>query len=582
MKNQLINTLVFILLFVQFSFGQSVVIRNQQISKLNDIPKERVFVHYNSALLFSGETLYYSFYTIDYATNVLSNKSKVGYVDVIDSEGITVFSHKINLDRGRGQGDFFIPTTLDTGVYRLIGYTNWMKNEGLKTFYNSTFNIINPYKETKPSKVSYVERLTNNETIDSSAENSSVIQATLSNTVFNTREIAKLNLTTKDYLLSRFSLSIRKISAITSPIKQTALGFYSNNKTKTNTHFFAKGDTLYLPEFRGEIIQGKLMSDNSTHLVSNKEIVVSTPGIKNYEFKKIKTNNEGDFLFTLSKGYNENDTFFKVARDTSKRYQISIGKTNNLKLPSINEKLTLSSVMEDVIKKRSVYAQINNAYSTIVDSLNFEQVLIFDLKAAQDYNYNLDDYKRFPSFKDTAIEILDNVYLTKSKSGESQINIRNASEKTLSKHPSMVLVDGIYVENHNDIMDLDTRIIKKITILNKQHIYGSSIYNGILLLETLKGNYFSKYSSRYLTKEKLFRPQPRKKYLHPNYGQNKFENRADFRQQLYWQPDLKIDKDNSVSIEFYTSDNVGNYEIAIEGFTRNGEPITLRKYFEVE
>ncbi|MNL81466.1 hypothetical protein D3C87_2085940 [compost metagenome] len=54
----------------------------------------------------------------------------------------------------------------------------------------------------------------------------------------------------------------------------------------------------------------------------------------------------------------------------------------------------------------------------------------------------------------------------------------------------------------------------------------------------------------------------------------------DFRNQLLWNPDVKLNKDSQTS--FYTSDVAGNYEIRLEGFAKNGTPVSIKELIEVK
>ena len=47
------------------------------------IPQEKVFLHYNSTFLLSGEKLLYKIYCINSKTKKLSNLSQIAYVELI-------------------------------------------------------------------------------------------------------------------------------------------------------------------------------------------------------------------------------------------------------------------------------------------------------------------------------------------------------------------------------------------------------------------------------------------------------------------------------------------------------------------
>jgi len=55
----------------------------------------------------------------------------------------------------------------------------------------------------------------------------------------------------------------------------------------------------------------------------------------------------------------------------------------------------------------------------------------------------------------------------------------------------------------------------------------------------------------------------------------------DFRQTLYWDPDLRINGD-SLEIEFYTSDLKAAYEIKAQGLTGDGKTVYAAKVINIK
>ena len=72
--------------------------------------------------------------------------------------------------------------------------------------------------------------------------------------------------------------------------------------------------------------------------------------------------------------------------------------------------------------------------------------------------------------------------------------------------------------------------------------------------------------------------EPRYNYEYPDYADDK-RTEVDYRRQLYWNPELKLD--SSDTLEFYTSDLTGTFEVIIEGYNAEGKPVSLKKEFEV-
>jgi uncharacterized protein YfaS (alpha-2-macroglobulin family) len=56
----------------------------------------------------------------------------------------------------------------------------------------------------------------------------------------------------------------------------------------------------------------------------------------------------------------------------------------------------------------------------------------------------------------------------------------------------------------------------------------------------------------------------------------------DFRNTLYWKPDLSTGKDGKTSVSFFTSDEPGNYTVIVEGVSSDGSLGIVRIPFTVK
>ncbi len=78
----------------------------------------------------------------------------------------------------------------------------------------------------------------------------------------------------------------------------------------------------------------------------------------------------------------------------------------------------------------------------------------------------------------------------------------------------------------------------------------------------------------------MLSPKPKKIYNKIEYLNQTDEARIpDYRNQLFWAPEVRLNQSNS---SFYTSDVSGNFEIRLEGFTKNGVPVSIRDFIEVK
>lgn len=145
----------------------------------------------------------------------------------------------------------------------------------------------------------------------------------------------------------------------------------------------------------------------------------------------------------------------------------------------------------------------------------------------------------------------------------------------------LVLVDGLLLQDTNELYDYNPENIYAIDVINNPYIYGPKTFSGIASIETKNTDYETRASGDYFKKVDLKRPLPKKINFSPDYSTDRYNRIPDYRYQLLWTPNVILDA-NDKQFEFYTSDVAGRFEIAIEGFTDNGQPVSVRDFIEVK
>ena len=144
-------------------------------------------------------------------------------------------------------------------------------------------------------------------------------------------------------------------------------------------------------------------------------------------------------------------------------------------------------------------------------------------------------------------------------------------------------MDGVQVLNHENLMDYNARQIEKIAIGRGRYVFGKEIYDGVMSIETFEKDFNLVHNGTSSLEVSLDKPQARKNYFKQNYlnktGTNN-QNIPDFRYQLLWIPTVQAN--GSSEFSFFTSDVKGKFEIQVEGFSKTGNPISLREAIQVE
>lgn len=568
---------------------------NAQIATTQEIPlsiskstDESLFFRLNTTTVLTGETLYYNLFCFHPKDNSSSQISKIAYVELIDSNKQSVFKDKILLEHGKGYGDYFIPTTLKTGNYKLIAYTQWMLNKANTPFYETDINLINPFIPNESG--TKVIRDLNLETpqvpiIASASEKHSGLEKPIAlefeKKMYTHREQVnlKIKMPLQDAKIANYSVSIRKRDQLYAP-KQLNSAEFISKQTEESFQNTPKTSVNFLPELRGEFISGKIVSTKGIQEVNNQAVALSIPG-KPFIFKLVKTNAKGEFKFILDQLSDNENAVLQIMGDNKENFTFVLDEAIKPNLSKLNfsSAFSLNSKDKKTIEERSVAAQLQNAYyaqkkDTIQHSLNSE---IFLGSIAKEYI--LDDYTRFPSLKETITEVLLECH-SKRKNNKSMIYLSNDKVNLDNFGNPLVLVDGLLVQDTNELFEYTTTDIHKVSLINEGYVYGSKTFGGVISFETKSGNFESKDTGNYIKKINLQAPSYGKKYNSPDYINKKLDRIPDYRYQLLWIPDVTMENDEK-TITFFTSDISGEFEVSIEGFTDKGVPLSLKDFFEV-
>ena len=534
------------------------------LNEINNFPKEKIYLHTNTNFFLTGEQILYKLYCLDAKENGFSKLSKIGYVEVINENNESIFKQKINLINSEGNGEIFLDSSIKTGTYKLISYTQWMRNS--QSFFEETIYIVNPFS----AKLKIADYINKNNFEPINISNTSILTLKLNKKLFSKRE--KVIVHFKNTNESKTSVSTRRVDEIKILKEKNTISFLNDVKSSN-----FKSKKTYLPELRGELYHGNITSEKNKN-ISNQKIGISYVG-KNKITKISTTDEKGSFYFNINKPSDSDNIIVEVLNVPKEDYKIQIDLNNALEKKFANfEELFLTEGLRELIKKKSEYLQIENAYNSVKQSTlktPENNKYVFN-NNQNNVIYVLDNYTRFKTVKEVVVEILQDVWLTKNKNDYS-FHLRDINLESNNELETLLMVDGYLVHNHNDFVFYDALKIKSIEIIKEKYVFGSKIYQGIINIETLTNNFKPLVNSQNIFS--LLKPLREKKYYHPDYSKNTNLRTPDFRTQLYWNPNLNS---STKEFSFYTSDVTGTYKILIEGFTKYGKPIHEELIFEVK
>ena len=114
-------------------------------------------------------------------------------------------------------------------------------------------------------------------------------------------------------------------------------------------------------------------------------------------------------------------------------------------------------------------------------------------------------------------------------------------------------------------------------------LYGVRAGNGVVAVYTNKGHDFSFEEERYPNVANFKIPgfYKAREFYSPDYDRPIVTQKPDYRTTLYWKPDISINERGKSSVEFFTGDSPGTYQVIVEGISNDGRPVRGVHSFQI-
>jgi hypothetical protein len=183
----------------------------------------------------------------------------------------------------------------------------------------------------------------------------------------------------------------------------------------------------------------------------------------------------------------------------------------------------------------------------------------------------MSDYIELTSLREVVKEIIPNVYTLK-QNGKYDFKLINKFRGQPFENKPLVLVDGVPIYDFEKVLNINSKEIERADIINTRYFYSENIFDGILSFITKKGNLSAMEFDNSIFRQVYEACQVPGNFYSPSYNIDSLKNNRipDYRNTLYWAPDLKTKKDGKTEIEFFTSDEHSEYSIVVEGISSDG------------
>ena len=444
---------------------------------------ERTYVCTDRHSYVAGEDVFCSVFCFDGGSGSLSDFSSVAYVELISPEGSAV-RVKMALQDGRGAGRLRLPSTLPTGNYRLIAYTALNRNEEDMDYFRGS-RVISVYNTLSASRQDSVVPDGDAATAAVEGKGRPYGAAAPAGLVMEQRGDS-LFLRNSGTECLDFCLSLSISDALPDPEGPGLADFL---KARSGDRATLRTDAeLSIPEYEGEIVSIRVPA-----MYSGVTAVLSGPGLRN-DIYSSTVDSTGLVSFYTGNIYGDRDLVFELnSRDVNDDFSLEVLSpfaSPELDRDGVPELHLNGSVAED-LKRRSVAMQISRHFGIdeYMDSLQLRPDLLF--KGGTMTVYEMDDYTRFPTMRETIVEYVREVHIRR-QDGEPVLKL--VPGKSFESYSSMlggnalVLVDGVPVSEHGRVLDLNPALLRRICIYPYDVSTGSCIYSGVVNFISFRGD----------------------------------------------------------------------------------------------
>jgi hypothetical protein len=331
-------------------------------------------------------------------------------------------------------------------------------------------------------------------------------------------------------------------------------------------------ETKYLPEIEGHLISGVIRYKDSDEPVNDTEISLSYVG-KTARCQFTRTDKNGEFNFVVKESGSDEIVIQPLSSEIT-RYYIDLKQPFNSSFSRLKRPLfNLDSSKIGEINNAIISMQINSIYEPYRQKKEAaSKPVIPDFYGKPENTIRMADYIELTSLREVVKEIIPNVYTLK-QNGKYDFKLINKFRGQPFENKPLILVDGVPIYDFEKVLNISSKEIERADIINMRYFFSENIFDGIVSFITRKGNLSALEFDNSIFRQVYEACQLPKDFYSPEYTTLPLkESRIpDYRNTLYWKPDLHTGKNGKTEVEFFTSDDPAEYTIIIEGISPDGK-----------
>ncbi len=556
---------------------------------------ETINIYTDRDLYIAGERLYFR---LDVSSPDNGPVSSIAYLILRNRENAIIESYSIRIEGNIGYGSIYLPDTLSSSSYQMVAFTNWMRNFGEESFAGKNIVVVNRFDEeltiagnstvhmpdSSKNTISVIrktgpDRYNNSCAVSGTSDNqNSPVRIRVPQKLYGTREKISLEL-----LPSLPHGSFASV-AISVAQKQTLLNAQKGLQISAGPGYHPlpadHGSRNFFKETNGPVITGQVTDRGSRTGIADATVIMTTPDtVVNLLYAK--TLSDGTFHIRLNDYHGGKELHFSLYdRDIAKNAVLRIDDKFRLEHPFEPGFDPGKKLSEDFIRTSQDIVRINKTLNIDLNRHIETERHGYrpELYSTPAHSFALfSEYDYLEDLQEIARELLP-FLMVRQQAGHYTSNLMLQYTDTYIPQSPAYFLDGIYTDDINRIIHLDSDNLKSLELHNYKWRHGEILFPGIVAFFSSRQAYRNLELSEPTVSVENHPAADPSLYRPPDYKKdNIIRSRPDFRQLLFWNPEIKLENNGSSrNIEFYSGDLKGEFIIRVMGYTDDGEVISMQ------
>lgn len=300
-------------------------------------------------------------------------------------------------------------------------------------------------------------------------------------------------------------------------------------------------------------------------------------GEHHYSYEII-TDEEGKFDVPIV-DYKGEATLFFVPESTEASLTVVLDRHQGDRFNTVN--LPLSGNSKTFWQQQAIRLEAGEDYSTIDKAKNSPEQRFY---SHADLTVRPEDYIPLPNMAEVLREIVPHVQV-KGRPGGYKLRIVPDKEMVSFDKTPLLLIDGWPTFDPEHLLSIAPEEVDRIEVLHDSVTFirlGPVGRHGVIAVFTRTGDFHADRQG--LISEGVPGVHEAHTFRKPAYLDAKHRKGTipDFRATAYWNPAVKLSPNGKTEIQFYLGDDLGTFEVDVQGLTKGGKPFSVKGSFEVE